>query len=148
MANITGGCLCGAVRYASTADPIMVRACWCRVCQYFASGNATVNVVFPKPSLTLTGELHDYASTADSGSAMHRRFCPSCGVHVFSESEQRPHLVIVRAGTLDDPSIAKATAVIWCASAPDWAQIDPALQQFAGQPPAASSAALPAGKAA
>ena len=29
---------------------------------------------------------------------MHRRFCPSCGTHLFSEAESRPHLVIVRNG--------------------------------------------------
>ena len=145
MKPIEGGCLCGAVRYAFSAEPIMVRACWCRVCQYFASGNATINVVFPKPSLEVTGELRDFASMADSGSAMHRRFCPSCGTQIFSESESRPHLVIVRAGTLDDPGIAKASAVIWTKSAPSWAHLDPELPQYPGQPPAAH--ALPAAPA-
>src|SRR6476469_6867644 len=107
MTKIEGGCLCGAVRYAFTAEPIMTRTCWCRVCQHLASGNASVNVVFPKDALSLTGELKDFQSTADSGNRMHRRFCPSCGTQVFSESEARPHLIIARAGTLDDPSLAK-----------------------------------------
>ncbi|HAH64853.1 MAG TPA: aldehyde-activating protein, partial [Rhizobiales bacterium] len=34
---------------------------------------------------------------------MHRRFCPKCGTHVFAQSEARPHLMSVRAGTLDEP---------------------------------------------
>jgi len=38
---------------------------------------------------------------------MHRRFCARCGVHLFSEAEVRPHLIFVRAGTLDDPNIGK-----------------------------------------
>lgn len=130
-----GGCLCGAVRYAARGEPVGVRACWCRVCQYFAAGNATINVVFPTESFSITGELRDYPSTADSGNRMHRRFCPACGVHLFSEAEVRPQLIIVRAGTLDDPAIAVPQAVIWTASAPPWARIDPALQQFEGQPP-------------
>jgi len=136
MKTIEGGCLCGAVRYTARAEPVVVRACWCRVCQFFASGNATINVVFPKDAVTITGELRDYPSTADSGSHMHRRFCPTCGVHMFSEAEERPHLVIVRAGTLDDPAIAAPSGVIWTASAPSWAKIDPDLQRFEGQPPA------------
>ena len=46
MMEITGGCLCKAVRYKVTAAPIATRMCWCRVCQYLAAGNATVNTCF------------------------------------------------------------------------------------------------------
>ena len=63
-------------------------------------------------AVTIAGELRDYPSTADSGRRMHWRFCPTCGVHVFSQAEERPHLVVVRAGTLDDPEIAVAQALI------------------------------------
>jgi hypothetical protein len=132
---IEGGCLCGAVRYRARAAPLVVRACWCRVCQYFAAGNATINVAFPSDAVTVVGELRDFPSAADSGRHMHRRFCPVCGVHVFSAAEERPHLVIVRAGTLDDPEIAAAQALIWTASAPRWAHLDPDLPHFEGQPP-------------
>ena len=136
MKTIEGGCLCGAVRYSAAAEPLMSRACWCRVCQYFAAGNATINVVVPKDAVTITGELKDYASTADSGSRMHRRFCPTCGTQIFSESEARPNLIIIRAGTLDDREIAKPSGVIWTKSAPSWAHLDPDVPHFEGQPPA------------
>ena len=138
--RIEGGCLCGAVRYVSTAEPMTARACWCRVCQHLASGNATINVVFPKDAVAITGEMKDYQSTADSGNRMHRRFCPQCGTHLFSESEARPQLIIARAGTLDDPSLVRPTAEIWTRSAPKWARLDPDLQHFDGQPPAPAPA--------
>jgi hypothetical protein len=131
----TGGCLCKQVRYEIEAEPIVMRLCWCRVCQYFASGNATVNVVFPSSAIRIQGELRDFQSVADSGSKMHRRFCPQCGTHLFSESEARPHLIIVRNGTLDDTALLKPSATIWTHSAPDWAWIDETLPQHAGQPP-------------
>lgn len=135
MTTIKGGCLCGAVRYTATAEPLVVRACWCRVCQYFGTGNATINLVFPTGSVAITGELSDYASTADSGNHMHRRFCPKCGVQVLSHADERPQMVILRAGTLDDPSLAAPRGTIWTKSAPAWALIDPALPRFEGQPP-------------
>ncbi|MDX2148983.1 MAG: GFA family protein, partial [Planctomycetota bacterium] len=112
MTPIEGGCLCGAVRFVARAEPVVMRACWCRVCQYFASGNATVNVAFPSEAVTITGETTDFPSAADSGNRMHRRFCPTCGVHLFSAAEERPHLLIVRAGTLDDPSRVRIEAEI------------------------------------
>jgi len=132
---IEGGCLCKGVRYRAEAAPLTMRACWCRFCQYIAAGNAAIGLAFPRAAVTITGELRDYATIADSGSHMHRRFCPTCGVHLFSEAEERPHLIFVRAGTLDDPSLVAPTAVIWTAQAPKWARIDPDCVRFVGQPP-------------
>jgi hypothetical protein len=137
--EITGGCLCRAVRFRITAQPIAMRLCWCRLCQYLASGNATVNVVFPSDAIEITvgngGELHDYRSIAASGSVMHRRFCTACGTQLFSASEARPHLIIVRNGALDDTALAAPSATIWTTQAPAWAWIDESLAQHAGQPP-------------
>lgn len=133
--TISGGCLCGAVRYRTDADPIITRLCWCRVCQYLALGNAAVSVCFPTQDMSITGEMRDFASTADSGNRMHRRFCPNCGTQLFSEAEARPHLIFVRAGTLDDPEIVRPAATIWTASAPSWACIDETLPKWEGQPP-------------
>jgi hypothetical protein len=135
MTAVEGGCLCGAVRYHIAAEPVTTRVCWCRLCQFMACGNATVNVVFPSQSLVVTGEMGDFASIADSGNKMHRRFCPKCGTHIFSEAEARPHTVIVRAGTLDDVTIAKPEVTIWTSQAPAWAQIDPNIPQHTHQPP-------------
>lgn len=135
---ITGGCLCKAVRYRVAAQPIATRTCWCRVCQYLGAGNATVNVVFPTDAVTIEGALRDFRSIADSGNVMHRRFCPSCGTHVFSAAESRPHLLIVRAGTLDDPEIARPAVTIWTSRAPSWACIDEAIPKIEGQPPPAA----------
>jgi len=136
--EIHGGCLCRQVRFRITAQPIAMRLCWCRVCQYLGAGNATVNVVFPSNAITIEGELRDYQCVAASGNRMHRRFCPSCGTQLFSESEARPHLIIVRNGSLDDTALLTPGATIWTADAPDWAWIDAALPQHAGQPPPTS----------
>jgi hypothetical protein len=135
--EVTGGCLCRQVRYRITAAPIVTRVCWCRDCQYLAAGSGTVNVCFPTSAIAIEGETKDYRSVADSGNVMHRRFCPSCGTALFSEAEIRPHLIFVRAGTLDDPEIAKPAATIWTSSAPSWACINENLPRIERQPPPA-----------
>jgi hypothetical protein len=136
--EITGGCLCKGVRYRITAEPIVTRVCWCRLCQYIGAGSATVNTCFPTSAVKVTGTIRDYRSISDSGNVMHRRFCPECGVHLFSEAEARPHLVFVRTGTLDDPNLAEPAMTIWTSSAPQWACFDPALPQVERQPPPAA----------
>jgi hypothetical protein len=135
--TIRGGCLCGAVRYEIEAEPITTRVCWCRVCQAFGAGSGTVNVCFPTDAVRIDGKPADYVSVADSGTVMHRRFCADCGVHLFSVAETRPHLTYVRAGSLDEPEIAKPVATIWVSRAPSWACIDSRLPQIATQPPPA-----------
>jgi hypothetical protein len=132
--EITGGCLCRAVRYRFSAAPLLTRVCWCRLCQYLAAGSGTVNTCFSKNALSLEGSLHDYRSLADSGNVMHRRFCPQCGTPVFSESEARPTLIFVRAGTLDDPQLVQPSATIWTSQAPPWACINPDLPRVVAQP--------------
>jgi hypothetical protein len=132
--RITGGCLCGAVRYSAKGPVVAARQCWCRVCQYIASGSATTNVIVPTDDLRVEGRLSDYRSVADSGSNMVRSFCPACGTHIFSASDARPTLIVVRVGTLDDPELGAPTGIIWSRSAPDWACLDPALPRTEGQP--------------
>jgi len=132
---IAGGCLCRAVRYQTNAKPLTARYCWCRFCQFIAAGNAAVSVCFPSADMSIEGETRDFVSVADSGNRMHRRFCPACGVHLFSEAETRPHLIFVRAGTLDDPEVARPAASIWTARAPSWACVDETLPSWEGQPP-------------
>lgn len=114
----------------------MTRACWCKICQTLAAGNATINLAVPESAITVTGQLKDFPGTADDGNKMHRTFCPTCGVHLFSEAEERPNIVVVRAGTLDDTEQVKIEGLIWTASAPSWAQLDPDIPHFEGQPPA------------
>jgi len=132
---ISGGCLCGKVRFTiAAAAPLAVRQCWCRVCQYLGSGSATVNAIFPKKAIEVSGELAVFTSSADSGSVMRRSFCPACGAPLFSEAEPRPNRIIVRAGALDDPEIARPAQIIWARSALSWACFDPALPTTEGQP--------------
>ena len=130
-----GGCLCRAVRFSLSDEPIIARTCWCRVCQYLGAGGPTVNVCFPSQTLRTEGEVRWHGAMADSGSAMQRGFCPTCGTGLFSKAESRPDLVFVRAGALDDPNLLAPSVTIWTKAAPAWACIDPNLEQHDGQVP-------------
>ena len=133
--NVQGGCLCKAVRFESSAAPVITRVCWCRVCQYVAAGNGTVNVFFRTESFAVHGHTHDYISTAESGNIMHRQFCPECGTPLFTSAEARPHVIGVRAGTLDDPNVVAPAVTIWTSSAPRWACIADSIPRVERQPP-------------
>ena len=133
MSERTGACLCGQVRYRLSAEPLTARVCWCRDCQRIA-GNGTVNAFFPTEAIDITGSPGEYLRAAESGRLVRRRFCPQCGCHLFADSPGYPGLVVVRVGTLDNPSLIKPLANIWSSSAPGWACLDPLLERIDKQP--------------
>ena len=145
MTERNGHCLCGAVSFRLTAEPITTRVCWCQDCQHLAA-NGTVNALVPTNALEISGELSEFISTADSGNQMSRRFCPRCGSHLFSNSSARPQFTVVRAGNFDEPSSVRPVMNIWTSSAPQWACIDATLERVEQQPsPPPSSVSHAAG---
>ena len=131
---ITGRCFCGSVTFTCDEAPMMSRACWCRDCRYLAAGGSTINAVFKAESVKVAGQVTEYKSTVDSGNSMRRGFCSKCGTPMFSAAESRPHILIIRTGTLDDQELARPSANIWTASAPSWACMDTSLPAIEGQP--------------
>ena len=131
---IEGGCRCGAIGFTLHAEPVATRQCWCRDCQYWACGNASVNLVVRRDALRVHGEPAHYESRADSGNHMRRSFCGGCGTALFSECRENLDHLVVRAGVLRDPTRFRPQAVIWTGSAPPWALIDPTLPAFPRQP--------------
>ncbi len=129
------GCLCGAVRFSIAADPLGARTCWCRLCQYLGAGTATANVVFPRDKVSWTGEIRYHETLADSGNHMRRGFCPECGTPLTSEALERPHLIFLRIGALDDPDLIGPEMTLWTSQAPDWACISDSLPRFDEQAP-------------
>jgi hypothetical protein len=132
-----GACLCGTIRFTITSDPIGARMCWCRDCQRIASGSATVNVLFPESAVHYEGVMSTFRMTADSGNTVERGFCSACGSQMYSRTVTPPGLPMrIRAGTLDNPELMAPHAIIWAASAPNWAKLDPDLPHFPAGPPA------------
>ncbi len=134
MANMTGGCLCGGVRYTLTGEPALTGICHCRNCQRYTGSSFEAVVVYPSNSVALQGELKTYQDTGDSGKPVYRRFCPNCGSGVMAEAEAMPGLAIMLAGTLDDTASFEPGMEIYCSSAQPWVQLGGERKQFAKMP--------------
>lgn len=131
---MTGGCLCGAVRYEVASAPAFAGHCYCTDCRRSSgTGHSTV-VGVAEADLKLTGELKGYTSTADSGAAVTRYFCPTCGSGIYSKGA-RPGMVVLKAGSLDDPETMKPMAALYVARAPSWDRPAEGLMMFEAMPP-------------
>ena len=133
--SVGAKCLCGAVRVTFPAPPIAARTCWCRDCQVLAAGGGSNNAAFRTDGMTIEGELRWFASVAESGRTIERGFCPNCGTHMLARAVGRTDLAMLRVGALEEQGSVAPQSVIWAASAPEWACIDPALPRSEGQPP-------------
>ncbi len=135
MTLMSGGCLCGAVRYEITAKPNASITCHCRDCQYVAGGGPAHVMLFKRDAVRLTkGDTRTVWVTAQSGQRVWRRFCETCETHLFAGSAGRDDLQAVKVGSLDDPSTFRAQAEIWTSSAPPWAHRDTRVPQFRENP--------------
>ena len=138
MKKVQGGCLCGAVRYTSAAEPVMTVLCHCTHCQRQSGAAFSVNVAIPKGSLTYSGDVPaTYEDRGESGLAVHRRFCRKCGSPIVSELEASPDLDWLKAGTLDDSSWVQPSLSAWCGSGQSWVSLPESMPSFPKGPPAA-----------
>jgi len=122
--TMTGGCLCGKVRYEISAEPVTTLICHCTNCQKQSGAAFSVNIGVPAAAVSVQGELKTYLDHGDSGRSLSRRFCPECGSAVMSEIEAAPGLMLIKAGSLDDASGVKPAIEYFCDSAQPWLKIE------------------------
>jgi hypothetical protein len=93
----TGGCLCGAVRYRSSAEPKWASYCHCTMCRKASGAPFMGFVEFPDGALEWTqGRAREYASSI----GVTRRFCGTCGSQLTFEADG---VLFVTLGSLDNP---------------------------------------------
>jgi hypothetical protein len=98
----TGGCLCGAVRYAVTDLPRHVHACHCGNCRKISSA-AMLSVAVPNTAMQISGVEHVTVYTSSPWAT--RSFCRNCGAGLWyrlTEPDAATAGYFISAGTLDD----------------------------------------------
>lgn len=125
-----GGCLCEAVRYTSSVEPITTVHCCCRDCRKIGGTGHATHSVIPIEAFSLTGEVSEFTKTADSGNRISRYFCPLCGSAIYHTRDGMEGLVVLRTSSLDEPELARPDRIIYTSSAVSWDHLDPELPSF------------------
>ena len=132
--TITGGCLCGAVRYTASAPPQMQGLCYCADCRK-ASGSAFIPFMnFAAADIVITGEARQHAAKSIRGTDAVRNFCPVCGGLVFGGIIGVDAEHTVYAGSLDDQGHFKPTIAIFDRDRPAWLALPAGLAPHATMP--------------
>lgn len=102
MAQFTGGCTCGDIRFVATGQPRRVGLCHCMDCRKHHGALFHASAIFHLDAVTITGMTGAYAG---------RHFCPRCGSSVFSRSDDEIELHL---GSMDAPDRLVPTYELWC----------------------------------
>jgi hypothetical protein len=132
---LSGGCLCGALRYEVRGEALYAGHCYCADCRK-ASGSGFVPYMgFAREAIRFTGASRAFAVRAANGNEAVRNFCPVCGSLVFGGPRDSAATFTLYAGSLDDPSQFAPTAAIFTSGRPDWAVLPAHLKAYAALPP-------------
>lgn len=135
MAEIKGGCLCGAVRYAADADPTFMANCHCMDCRKSSAAGHMSLIGLPVGKVEITGDVAEYSMTADSGGTVTHHFCPTCGAQLFTKTSNNSDGIAVVAASLDNPDIFSPQVSVYASNATPWDPPKEGIPQFDKMPP-------------
>jgi hypothetical protein len=128
---ITGGCLCGNVRFAYNGIVGAAAYCHCSDCRRSTGSAFNVSVAMEVAHFEIvTGLPKGFTKKADSGNELTRHFCPECGSPLFTSSPHHPDLVYVKAGAFDNPELVQPAYQSWTRSSVPWAAIRAELRSY------------------
>jgi hypothetical protein len=130
-----GGCYCRKIRYVAEGEPRLKAQCHCRECQYISGGAPNMFMLMPPQGFRYTSGEPRQFSRSDLENPVTREFCGECGTHLTTRRPDLP-LVILKVGTLDDPSLfGTPQMAIYAVDKQPFHVIPDGLQTFKHLPP-------------
>ena len=131
--TMTGGCMCGAVRYVTKGDPFIVGHCQCESCRKHCGAAVGTLVGFKVDQVTFNGDQRKiYESSPEVG----RAFCGKCGTPLTWEGDGGDigPIVEIHIGTFDNPHALVPTSHAFYNERLPWIDKADQLPRFEGFP--------------
>lgn len=127
MPTIRGGCHCGAIRYALSAEPTGSMICHCATCRRISGALVVAWISVDSESFAITkGKPKHYASSR----GVSRQFCSACGAQLTYARDDDASFLDVATTTLDDPNAFPPTHHSWLSHDLDWVKFGDGLPSF------------------
>lgn len=128
---LTGGCLCGQIRYRITTLAADVDFCHCEMCRRWSGAPVSAWAQVPVSQFRLTRGTATPYTSSKTGT---RYFCPTCGASVFMTDPDGTSVGIM-LGTLDDAEALRPTGHGWWSAHVSWLKLDDKLPRWPKDPP-------------
>jgi hypothetical protein len=124
---LTGGCLCGKVRYEVTGAPFHSTICHCVDCRRCAAAPLVAWFSVKRSEFRVTrGTLARFASSKP----VLRTFCPDCGTPLTYQHDDFPDEIDVTTCSLDAPNAVAPNDHTWASQRLPWLPISDGLPQY------------------
>ena len=134
MPKLSGKCLCGNITFNADTEIKLMANCHCSDCRA-ATGAAYGTLLFvSEDDFHLTGTPKVFRHKADSGADMEKHFCPDCGSQLFGRNSNRPNVVSIRAGAVEQTELVKPSVNVYMSSRIESTPIDSQLKSFEKMP--------------
>ena len=131
----SGGCQCGAVRYAVPKEPLIVYVCHCSECRKQSASAFGISFTVPRSAFRLLqGTPAWWARPTASGHTLECAFCSRCGSRLWHQSTGHPNTLNIKGGSLDAPLDLGNAIHIWTASKLPGVVVPPGARTFAREP--------------
>lgn len=99
-ANYDGSCFCGAVQFTVSGEPAAMGYCHCESCRHWSAGPVNAFTLWPPDAVQIT-QGEDNLGTYNKTEQSYRKWCKTCGGHVFTDHPQSG-LIDVYAAVIPD----------------------------------------------
>jgi hypothetical protein len=136
-ASLTGGCLCGGVRFELTEPPRTAGYCHCTRCQRRTGTSSSAQARVDGRTLRIVQGEELIASWRHPDGGYEKRFCRVCGAHLFSRDPDDHTKSTVRMSAFDGDPGVRPSFRAHVAYAAAWEPIpEDGLVRFDESPPA------------
>lgn len=133
---MTGGCLCGGVRFEIARPALGASYCHCTRCQGRTGSAASAQAQVDGLGFRILTGDHLVQEWRHPDGGYFKAFCRNCGAHLFSRSPDTPGHMAVRMSAFDGDPGVRPTVRSHVASACDWEPIpEDGLQRYDASAP-------------
>jgi len=120
QSSFEGGCLCGAVRYRLSGNPLVSGICHCLTCRRACAAPMLPFITFFVDHFELSrGKPLEFRSSPQ----VTRSFCGDCGTPLTYRNDGHGDEIDVMTCSLDDPAVFPPSHHIWVSHKLGWVQL-------------------------
>jgi len=122
-----GGCLCSAIRFRISGEPVFSSICHCSTCRRASAAPTVAWLTFDRGQVEI---LSGVPRTYRSSQGVVRQFCGTCGSQLSYESAESPTTIDITTASMDNPNLFPPTLETWVEHRVSWQIADQSRAQY------------------